>query len=332
MTDFGSRLKAARKNKHITQKELAKLLHVKQSTISNYESNLRFPSADALVQISTQMQVSVDYLLGRSDRPETDLKPETSDEVSGSNLDKDSTKWLGTTDQIEEAAASLKHTFMTYLLQGKYQEATNLILGFQAQAVDTATVNLMFFSVFVFEPVLIEIGERWEAGELSVAKEHMISDMISRLMIKMEQDEHKRRASTKPYAAALMLTGAEEHEMPLRMIEAVFSHHGWTTYYLGRNLPVSSLEAFLKQNSVDVLGLSVTLSSHLNSCELLIRAIRAMKLPVCPKILVGGHAITSEAIALNQLGADLFFESQQALYDGLADLEKLFPSKCEADS
>lgn len=304
MEDFGSRLKKARKNKSITQKELARQLGVEQSTISNYEKNFRSPSAAALIELSDQLQVSVDYLLGRSIPQESNSTPETSEEVSGSFLIDDSTK-------------ALRTSFLNYLIQGQFQEAADLIMNYQSPDTD-----LMGFNLRVFEPTLKKLGVLWETGEISVAEEHMISDVITRIMTRLEHARQGSHPNEKKYTAALMLTGAEEHEFPLRMIEAVFKHHGWITFYLGKNIPISSLEDFLRKNRIDLLGLSVTLSSHLNNCEILIRTVKAMEPDIRPKIMVGGRAIINEEFAQNHLGADFYLESQQALDESLDDIEK----------
>lgn len=63
---FGDRLKELRKSKELTQAELAKLFSLGESTISFYESNKRTPDYELLKQIADYFNVSIDYLLGRS--------------------------------------------------------------------------------------------------------------------------------------------------------------------------------------------------------------------------------------------------------------------------
>ena len=66
MTDFGNRLKQARKEKHMTQKELAKRLGLEQSAISNYEKSFRTPPMQSILDIAEALEVSVSYLLGET--------------------------------------------------------------------------------------------------------------------------------------------------------------------------------------------------------------------------------------------------------------------------
>ena len=49
--EIGDTLKTLRKNKGITQKEMAELLNIPYSTYSNYENNNRFPNDNILSEI-----------------------------------------------------------------------------------------------------------------------------------------------------------------------------------------------------------------------------------------------------------------------------------------
>lgn len=69
---FGDRLKFLRKEKDFTQSELAKIFSLGESTISFYESNKRTPDYELLEKIADFFNVSVDYLLGRTDNKNID--------------------------------------------------------------------------------------------------------------------------------------------------------------------------------------------------------------------------------------------------------------------
>lgn len=63
---FSERLKLLRENKSLSQKELALLLGVSPSTIGMYESGKRTPDSEMLKRICDFFDISVDYLLGRT--------------------------------------------------------------------------------------------------------------------------------------------------------------------------------------------------------------------------------------------------------------------------
>lgn len=66
MNTFSNILRQLRSEKNISTYKLADLLHVSRSSISNYETGIRTPSYDLLVEIANFFNVSIDYLLGRT--------------------------------------------------------------------------------------------------------------------------------------------------------------------------------------------------------------------------------------------------------------------------
>ncbi|HFK1716360.1 helix-turn-helix domain-containing protein [Bacillus cereus] len=65
MKTFGNIIRDLRKEKGITQKELAQSLKLSESTIGMYERNERQPDYNTLIRIADYFNVSTDFLLGR---------------------------------------------------------------------------------------------------------------------------------------------------------------------------------------------------------------------------------------------------------------------------
>lgn len=66
---FELRLKNLRTNKGITQAELAKHLDVTQQAVGRWEKAITSPDYPTLLKLAAFFNVSVDYLLGRTDEP-----------------------------------------------------------------------------------------------------------------------------------------------------------------------------------------------------------------------------------------------------------------------
>lgn len=64
MVEFGNRLRKLRKDRKLTQQQLAELIGVKNSVISFYEVGERIPSPDILRKLALALHVTADYLLG----------------------------------------------------------------------------------------------------------------------------------------------------------------------------------------------------------------------------------------------------------------------------
>jgi transcriptional regulator with XRE-family HTH domain len=67
---FGRRLRQVRTKRRLSQGELADRSGVPVAMISHFETGVRAnASADNLVKLSNALEVSIDYLLGRTDDP-----------------------------------------------------------------------------------------------------------------------------------------------------------------------------------------------------------------------------------------------------------------------
>lgn len=65
------RLKEIRQNKRISQLKLALDLGLNQNSISRYENNEREADYQTLIALADYFDVSIDYLLERTDNPKT---------------------------------------------------------------------------------------------------------------------------------------------------------------------------------------------------------------------------------------------------------------------
>lgn len=70
MFNFGAHLKELRKLKGVTQKQLALDIGASERGIQQYELGERKPTYDMLIALADYFNVSLDYLVGRTDNPE----------------------------------------------------------------------------------------------------------------------------------------------------------------------------------------------------------------------------------------------------------------------
>jgi len=67
---LADRLRDLRQELHFSQTNLAKVLGLNQSSINRYENDDSSPSYEVLIRYADYFDVSLDYLLGRCDKPE----------------------------------------------------------------------------------------------------------------------------------------------------------------------------------------------------------------------------------------------------------------------
>jgi len=110
--NFNVRLKQLRQKHKLTQSELANILGLKPTAISNYESKRNEPSFDKLIALSRYFDVSCDYLLGVSDA----YLP-----VGGEVLDKDIVDFFNLYQHLNTSSAKELKNYANYLLYKQEQ-------------------------------------------------------------------------------------------------------------------------------------------------------------------------------------------------------------------
>lgn len=64
---FAERLKKLRSEKNMVQKDIAKVLNITTSAYGFYEQGKRTPDQETLIKLADFFDVSIDYLLGKTD-------------------------------------------------------------------------------------------------------------------------------------------------------------------------------------------------------------------------------------------------------------------------
>jgi MerR family transcriptional regulator, light-induced transcriptional regulator len=103
-------------------------------------------------------------------------------------------------------------------------------------------------------PTLVETGERWEHGELSVAQEHLVSQQTRSLL-----DTILRLSSPHPGAPRLVVATPEgqEHEFGALAGSMLAVLRGLDVIYLGTQVPAADLLAAREASGAAVILLSV---------------------------------------------------------------------------
>ncbi|MBQ9557509.1 MAG: helix-turn-helix transcriptional regulator [Clostridia bacterium] len=70
---MGARLKQLRKSRGLTQLAVQMKTGIEQALLSKFENGERVPPTETLVKLADFYEVSVDYLLCRTDKPEVNM-------------------------------------------------------------------------------------------------------------------------------------------------------------------------------------------------------------------------------------------------------------------
>jgi excisionase family DNA binding protein len=87
-------------------------------------------------------------------------------------------------------------------------------------------------------PAFQKIGMKWLTGEIGIEQEHLASNTAMHAILRLQDVVTK-----KPKHGGIALCGClegEYHEIGITCVNSILEANGWTTYYLGANLPVES--------------------------------------------------------------------------------------------
>lgn len=107
----------------------------------------------------------------------------------------------------------------------------------------------------VLGPMLVEVGDRWHRGELSVATEHFATSFARRKLFTLFN------AYETGHGRGLVFTACapdEWHEVGILIISLFLVRHGFRLRYLGPNLSSEGLAETLRLHRPDLLVISAT--------------------------------------------------------------------------
>jgi MerR family transcriptional regulator, light-induced transcriptional regulator len=161
-----------------------------------------------------------------------------------------------------------------------------------------ATVEQIYLHLLA--PAQTEIGARWRARRLTVADEHLATEITLGQMERLREDLTVRPVSGR--RAVLACVEGEAHAVGLRMVADFFLIDGWGIDYLGANTPTADLVAFVARRRPDLVALSVTQAEYLPALGLVGAALRRVTPP--PRLLAGGAALRGRPQAATTIGVD----------------------------
>jgi methanogenic corrinoid protein MtbC1 len=282
MGSFGENLKNIRKEKKLSQKKVAEHLGVGQTTIANYENDLRFPNPMILSQLSDILEVTVDELLGKEKIDKIPL----------------------------DTSIHHENDFLKYVLSYDEESAIKLVVDMAKNGYDVLDIYEQ-----VLRKTLYIVGDLWERNELSIPKEHYITEVVKKALFILSAYNKKKKKSDK--TAIFMSPSSEPHLIGLKIVKETFKRFGWNTFYLGNSVPWDSLVIWIKEHNADIVVLSTTLSENVNQIEAIVKYIRSH---TSAKVLIGGQAYHMKQYLVDQIKPDYFVNSKEELNDLLVKL------------
>jgi MerR family transcriptional regulator, light-induced transcriptional regulator len=160
----------------------------------------------------------------------------------------------------------------------------------------------------VLLPVLVEVGEKWHARELSPAQEHVVS-AAARRVLSWQID-----AYVPPPDAPMLLTGTvdgELHEFGALLVTVLGLEAGWRASYMGASLPAEEIAYAARGTGASLVAVSLITNrageQGVGEVERLRRGLHGVR------ILLGGSGAVEKRQELEALGAVVIPEPEKAL-------------------
>jgi len=189
------------------------------------------------------------------------------------------------------------HEYMGALRDGDRRRALST-----AQRAINSGVDIRDLYLDVFQPAMHEVGRLWESNQFTVAQEHLATAITQSVMARLYADSDNRRYIGRTLVATTI--GGELHELGIRMVADFFELEGYDVYYLGVNVPIDDIVSMANERRAHLLGLSVTLGSHVLQARAVIQAVRASPIGSTIKVMVGGQPFNRAPEVARSIGAD----------------------------
>ena len=164
-------------------------------------------------------------------------------------------------------------------------------------------------------PALRGVGEGWHEGNISVAQEHVASQVATRLVSRLSAQISRRGVSKGTVVIGTPAT--ELHSLPVMIAADLIRLEGFEALDLGSNLPADSFaEIVAGQQRLIAVAVSVSAPGQVDRIAETIAAIRER---VDAPVFLGGAAIDGDQHA-RLLGADFGARSASEVIPRLLEL------------
>ena len=183
----------------------------------------------------------------------------------------------------------LRRDFTRALLTGDAEAAERIM----RRALDTG-LTAAEIDVELIAPALFMVGEKWALGEISVADEHLASEIALRVLAlqRVARLAQRRRLSQR---VLLLAPEGERHVIGLNMACDLLFAAGYDTLMLGADVPLEDIALAAAHHRADVVAITATMPDSAERLDAAIDHLRGSARHHA--ILLGGGGVPFEVAA-----------------------------------
>jgi len=182
----------------------------------------------------------------------------------------------------EDATKKSKQQLFKKLTDGNIEECIKIYKNY------VEIFNIADFFDKILRPVMVKIGKDWETGKLTIATEHVASN-IAQTLVKIIMEQSSGAGNKKKVMICVPV--GEEHHMGCDVLETYLTIKGFKVFNMGTSIPTESIIEFINMKKPNIVLISITIQDNILAGQRLAKKIRGQsKIP----ILVGGYAMQIE--------------------------------------
>lgn len=195
-------------------------------------------------------------------------------------------------EKIEKLNKKLEEKLFSSLTKGDLDSALDIYESY----IKYSSLNNFFENILT--PVMYKVGDFWESGKLSVATEHVASNVARELVSIINEKTSKVDSKGK---VLLCTPTGEEHALGCNIIQTFLQNKGFRVFNLAPSAPAEAILHFIEKEKPHAVLVSVTIEDNVKTAQRLINKINENSgVPV----LIGGQAINNTKSKFNAAVAE----------------------------
>ncbi len=182
----------------------------------------------------------------------------------------------------ERVLEKLRAELFEALCNADREKATEIAHDYRMQ------FSLIEFYEDLLTPILYRVGDLWAEDRLSIATEHVCSNISEGLIQAMNNAINKTKGK-KSTAILLTSPNGELHHLAPSMLESILLQKGYDVYNATPSTPIESILSCISTYNPRLIMISITLQENVGAARRLANRIREKYQDM--SILIGGQAI-----------------------------------------
>lgn len=172
----------------------------------------------------------------------------------------------------------------------------------------------------VLTPAMEEVGRRWERAQISVAQEHLATQVTQSVLAELAARLTGELQAGAGRHVVVACTPGELHAVGVNMVADFLEADGWNVLALGPDTPAHALADLVADHEPEAVALSTSLPHHLLSAARVFGRLAALE--PRPLLVAGGRAYQGDAARARTVGADALVHDPAELVRLLATLPR----------